>query len=108
MKFPLSILLAALVGVSFAIAAEGDAPPKPAKPDKPKATPEDVFKKLDKDGDGSLSLEEFKASPAGKKDAAKAEDAFKRKDKNNDQKLSLEEFKARAPKKEKDAPPAKA
>jgi hypothetical protein len=66
------------------------------KPKKPKPSPEQVFKKLDKDNNGSLSLEEF----TGKRDAAKAEKAFKRRDKNNDNKLSLEEFSA-TPKKKK-------
>ncbi|MEI6534112.1 MAG: EF-hand domain-containing protein [Verrucomicrobiaceae bacterium] len=56
-----------------------------------KATPDAAFKKLDKDGSGDVSLEEFKA---GKKDAAKAEEAFKKLDKDGNGKLTLEEFSA--------------
>jgi hypothetical protein len=61
---------------------------------KPKMDPEAAFKKLDKDGDGSVSLEEFKGSARAKKDPAKAEEFFKKKDKDSDGKLTLEEFKA--------------
>ncbi len=72
-------------------AKEGDAPKKPHKPDM-----KQVFKKKDKDGDGSLSKEEF----VGKaKDATKAEAVFAKKDKNGDGKLSEEEFLARGKKK---------
>ena len=70
---------------------EADAPKKPHKPDM-----KQVFKKKDKDGDGSLSKEEF----VGKaKDAAKAEAAFAKKDKNGDGKISEEEFVSRGRKK---------
>ncbi len=69
--------------------------PLAAADEKPKPDAEAIFKKLDKDGNGSLSLEEFK----GKRDAAKAESAFKKLDKDNSGSISLEEFKAaRAPK----------
>lgn len=56
-----------------------------------------MFKKLDANSDGSVSLEEFKASPRGQKDPAKAEEAFKRMDKDSDGKLTLEEIKAGRP-----------
>jgi len=70
------------------------------KPEKPKAKPdlEAVFKRLDKDGNGSVSLEEFR----GKRDAAKAEAQFKRLDKDGNGSISLEEFKNRGKKKKKD------
>ena len=71
-----------------------------AKGNKPKRDPEAVFKKLDKNGDGKLSLEEF----LGKKPAdkvAKAENRFKAKDTNGDGFLSLDEFKAHAKRKAK-------
>lgn len=58
--------------------------------DKPKRDPEAAFKKLDKNGDGKVSKEEFTAKA---KDAAKAEKAFAKLDKNGDGSLSLEEFK---------------
>lgn len=81
----------------------------PEKADKPKApNPEKMFKKLDTDGNGSLSLEEFKASPRGQKDPAKAEAAYKKMDADSKDGVSLEEFKAApAPgkgKKKEDAP----
>ena len=63
------------------------------KADKPKATPEEAFKKMDKNGDGKVSKEEF----IGKKDGeakTKAEAAFTAKDKDKDGSLTLEEFKA--------------
>ncbi|MGL4400536.1 MAG: EF-hand domain-containing protein, partial [Luteolibacter sp.] len=70
----------------------------PEKPEKPKApNPEKMFKKLDTDGNGSLSLEEFKASPRGQKDPAKAEEAYKKMDADSKDGVSLEEFKAAAP-----------
>lgn len=69
---------------------------------KPKMDPEKAFAKLDANNDGSVSKEEFLASPQGKKDAAKAEKAFGAKDKDKDGKLSKEEFTA-APKKKKKA-----
>lgn len=58
--------------------------------DKPKRDPEAAFKKLDKNGDGKVSKEEFTAKA---KDAAKADKAFAKLDKNGDGFLTLEEFK---------------
>jgi Ca2+-binding EF-hand superfamily protein len=52
---------------------------------------EEAFKKLDKNGDSKLTLEEFKE---GAKDATKAEGRFKRIDKDGDGNVTLEEFKA--------------
>ncbi len=80
-------------------AAEGDKKPEAGK-DKPKMSPEEMFKKLDKDGNGSVSKEEFLASPGAKKDAAKATERFGKMDKNSDGSLSKEEM---TPKKKKDA-----
>lgn len=65
-----------------------EAPAKHAK-EKPKHTPEEVFKKKDTNNDGFLSKEEF---TKGAKDAAKSEAMFTKKDKNADGKLSCEEF----------------
>ena len=61
------------------------------KADKP--SPEEQFKRRDKNGDGKIDLAEFKGKAEGEK-AAKAESQFKAKDKNNDGSLDLEEFKA--------------
>ena len=65
--------------------------------------PAKVFAKLDANSDGSISKEEFLASPGAKKDAAKAEESFAKKDKDKDGKLSKEEFTAAPKKKKKDA-----
>ena len=54
--------------------------------------PTKKFEKWDADKNGSLSLDEFKAS---KKDPAKAEKVFTAKDTNKDGALSLEEFSAK-------------
>lgn len=94
MKTLTSILSALALGTAFATAAD-----EAAKPEKKKADPEAMFKKLDADSNGAVSLEEFKAGPMGKKDPAKAEETFKKKDANNDGALSLDELKARGGKK---------
>ena len=98
MKAITSILAVLALSVSLN-AAEGDA--KKPEAGKPKMNPEEAFKKLDKDGNGSISKEEFMAGP-GKKDAAKGAEMFGKKDKNADGSLSKEEFIV-APKKKKDA-----
>ncbi len=58
-----------------------------------KKDPEEVFKKLDKDGDGKLSMSEFVGKKQGDKLTA-AEATFKAKDKDSDGYLTLDEFKA--------------
>lgn len=90
-------ILSVLALASFSLnAAEGGA--------KKKADPAKAFAKLDANSDGSISKEEFLASPQAKKDAAKAEKNFANKDKDKDGKLSKEEFTAApAKKKKKDA-----
>lgn len=84
MKQILTSIIAISVSAFVATAADE------AKPKKG-GNPEEMFKKLDSNSDGSISLDEFKAGPAGKKDAAKAEEVFKKKDKDSDGKLSKEE-----------------
>ncbi|MBE2281925.1 MAG: EF-hand domain-containing protein [Prosthecobacter sp.] len=79
-------------------AAEGDKKPEAGKKKAP--NPEEMFKKLDKDGNGSISKEEFMASPGAKKDEAKAAERFGKMDKNSDGSLSKEEM---TPKKKKAA-----
>ena len=110
MKSITSILAALALGTTLATAADekpaapaagGDAKPAAGADAKPKRDPAEVFKKLDANGDGKVSLEEFKAGPAGKKDPAKAEEIFKKKDKDGDGFLTLEEFSAAGGKKNK-------
>lgn len=79
----------------------GQAAAQDKKDEKKKPDAEAVFKKMDKDSDGKLTLEEFKANKKGKA-LENAEKAFARLDKDKDSAVSLEEFKNRgkkAPKK---------
>lgn len=63
-------------------------PPMPAQPPQP----EDFFKKLDTNTDGSLSLDEFKAGVPDNLDPAVTGNTFKNLDQNGDGKVTLEEF----------------
>jgi hypothetical protein len=104
MKTIPTILAALALGATLAMADDKPATPAtpaapPAKGEKPKRDPAEAFKKLDTNGDGKISLDEFKAGPLGKKDPAKAEEIFKKKDKDGDGSLSLEEFSAEGGKK---------
>lgn len=90
MKSITALLAILAVGTSFAVAADEA---------KPKKDPAAAFKKLDTNNDGKLSAEEFNASPAAKKDAAKATEMFGKKDKDGDKALSLEEYSAGGKKK---------
>ncbi|MCE9611057.1 MAG: EF-hand domain-containing protein [Chthoniobacter sp.] len=103
----LTTIVAALALGSIAFAADEKPAPPPGAPhadgdkkphgpggDRPRMNPEDVFKKLDADSSGDVSLAEFKAGPRAQKDPAKAEEFYKKMDANNDGKLTLEEFKA--------------
>lgn len=55
--------------------------------------PEQINRKLDVNGDGSLSFEEFRAGPAMKKlTEDQQEDRFELLDRNHDQKISPEDF----------------
>jgi Ca2+-binding EF-hand superfamily protein len=79
---------AAVVAVSVLGSATQAADPAKKAPD-----PAKVFSKKDANGDGSLSLDEFKT---GLKDKAleNADKRFKKMDSNADSKLSLDEFKS--------------
>lgn len=106
----LTTIVAALALGSLAFAAdEKPAPPpgappaegdkKPGRPggDRPRMNPEEAFKKIDADSDGSVTLAEFKASPMGKRDESKVEERYSKLDANSDGKVTLEEFKAGRP-----------
>ncbi|MGB8169491.1 MAG: EF-hand domain-containing protein [Chthoniobacteraceae bacterium] len=111
MKSLTTILTILAMGTLFVTAAEEKPAAGAAKPEaaagakpaaegaKPKPDPEKMFKKLDTNGDGKVSSEEFMASPGAKKDAAKAEASFAKKDKDGDKSLTLEEFSAAGGKK---------
>lgn len=63
----------------------------------PKKDPDETFKKLDKDGDGKLSMAEFVGKKKDDKLAA-AEAKFKAQDKDNDGFLTLDEYKTKVKK----------
>jgi EF hand len=84
-------LLSVLAMAATVSAADGAAKKGDAK-GKGKADPAAAFAKMDKDGDGKVSKEEFMASPQAKKDATKAGESFTKRDKNSDGSLSKEEF----------------
>jgi len=97
----LTLALAWFVAFGVALGAEAQ------KKEKPKRTPEQVFKKLDANGDGTLCVAEL----MGKRKTAEAEQRAKariaRKDKNGDGKLSLKEFVAKPQKPKKERPKKK-
>ena len=87
--FAWRLVSAVIVGccVSAAVAADGE---------KKRPDPEQIFKKRDANGDGSLSLEEFKTGMP-EKALTRADARFKKLDTSGDGKLSLDEFKAGLP-----------
>ncbi|MEN6495608.1 MAG: EF-hand domain-containing protein [Thermoguttaceae bacterium] len=89
-----ALTVACLIGLSASAQEKKDGPKKPPKP------PEEVFKALDKDNDGKVTLDEFKANRKKPEQIERAEKVFKAKDTNNDGSLTLDEFKAPPPKKE--------
>jgi hypothetical protein len=89
-----SVILSLLLVPALAMAADDTKPKRPGKGTEKRPDPAEAFKKLDTNSDGNVSLEEFKAGPAGKRDAAKAEEVYKKMDKDSDGKLTVEEFKA--------------
>lgn len=91
---PILTLCALFLSASMTFAADGDAPKKGPPEGGPRPPPEEIFKKLDTNGDGAVSKEEFLASPRAQKDPEKAGKRFDDLDKNKDGKLSLDEFKA--------------
>lgn len=103
MKHCIHILGALAIATSLTFAQDEPQGPKgpkgPGGPGGPgkRPNPEEIFKKLDADSNGSLSLEEFKASPRAQKDPDKAEQAFKKMDADSDGGVTLEEFKKARP-----------
>jgi len=82
-------ILAALAVLPVAMAFAAD---QPANPPKPKRDPAQVFKVTDQNGDGTISLDEYRASTVGHVDPSRVEDLFKKKDSDGDGKLTLAEF----------------
>lgn len=92
MKTCIQALSILAIASTLSFAQEG----KPAAP-RQRPNPAEMFKKLDKDGNGTVSLAEFKASPRGQKDEAKAEEVFKKIDADHNGEATPEEFKANRP-----------
>ena len=97
----ITTLLATSLGLLANPACGADSAAKSAKKAK---GPKQSFAKLDTDGDGVISLDEFKANA---KDADKAAKRFAKLDSNKDENLSAEEFNAKPAKKKAAAKPKK-
>jgi len=102
MKHQIIALLGACVTLGCAQVIQAQDAGSPARhPDAAKFTRADYFKKLDVDGNGSLSKEEFTArsAKAPHPDRAKAllEERFTKLDTNKDGVISLDEFLAGEP-----------
>jgi hypothetical protein len=96
--------LAAFIVLPLALATAADEPTPPATT---KVDPAQVFKKFDRDSDGGISLEEYKAGMAGHMDPNRIESVFKKKDADGDGKLSLSEMMYVPPEPATPAPTAK-
>jgi hypothetical protein len=81
-------ILATLIVLPFALAIAADEPSAA----KPRRDPAQVFKAFDRDADGFVSLEEYKAGTAGHIDPSRVGSVFKKKDSDGDGKLNLTEF----------------
>lgn len=99
MKTLITTCTALAFASALCLAEDKPAGPPPGGPggDRPRPNPEEMFKKMDTNGDGSVSLEEFKENPRAKENPDRATEAFKRMDKDNDGKVTLEEFKSGRP-----------
>ncbi len=95
MKIALYLIGSALLASSVCSAEEGKKRKRPM-PDRG-AMAEKIFKKLDADSSGTVSLEEFKAGPRAKENPEKAEEIFKKIDADSSGGITFEEFKSAKP-----------
>ena len=88
----LVVAIAAVIGLNVASAAEEK---KGKEGRRPQMDPEQAFKKLDTNGDGKLSLEEWSKGPmAQRAEEGKRKDIFAKIDANGDGGITLDELKA--------------
>ena len=85
-----ALFVVAPLGLDGVQAQTPDAPQQLEKKKKP--TKEEIFKELDTDSNGSLSLAEFSAKAKDDKAKEKMAKLFKKLDKDSSESLSLEEF----------------
>jgi len=113
---PMMRLLTMLLVAAFALSVAGsswaadEATKKEGGEKKPaakKMTPEERFKRMDKDGDGKLSFDEFKGRATKEETIKEREKQFAEMDKDKDKAVTLEEMKAYAKEKAKEKKPAK-
>ena len=69
------------IAASFTFGQDAPKGPKGPRGDRP--SPEKIFQKLDADGDGNLTLVEFKASPRAQKNEEMATKIFSKIDADN-------------------------
>ena len=84
------IQILGIIALATSLSFGEDKAPK----EKKAPNPEKAFAKIDADNSGSITLEEYKASPMGTKLAEKAEPKFKKLDTDGNGSVNLDEFKA--------------
>ena len=100
MKTTICTLSALAIAATFSFAQDKPQGPGEGKGDgkgRMRPPPEEIFKKLDANADGAMTLDEFKAGPMGKKDPVKAEEIYKKIDADGNGSVTLEEYKAHKP-----------
>ncbi len=85
-------LIALLTTLAAAISPAFAETTAPAADQHTTAKSGDFFKKMDADGNGTVSLDEFKAGLSAQKDSAAVEDYFNKLDTDTDGKLTLDEY----------------
>jgi len=91
-KFWSTMMVLAVVGVIGVGSAFADDAPKKGEKKRERPSLEQIFKKLDADSDGSLTVAELAKSPRLKGDEAKAKAIIEKMDGNEDGKVCGKEF----------------
>lgn len=92
--FAMLMVGAVALGVSLGAMAQEK---KKDAPQKPRPNPEELFKKLDKNNDGKVTLDEFTAMAKEKEMKERMEKRFKMLDKGNKGYLTLDDMKNAPP-----------